>query len=246
MATDLLYYQNFENPAFFNNDSGGDFDIFADVNAHYANQPSGFAFGQANTVETLHIGGSNAFGEGYKDPSGTGGQYVLGMLSDVQNDLLGLSFNIGAFQFLNVRADISSIDLDRQGGPFVPFNAVPTFRFSLYDNPGAAVGLGTGALLSSFDVTGLSSSAKNYFNWSEALGGLSTAGSTDGNVTLRIDLLAGGYGAIDNLRIAASDTSGEIPPIPGGIPEPGTWALMIGGFALAGAALRRRRALVAA
>lgn len=27
-----------------------------------------------------------------------------------------------------------------------------------------------------------------------------------------------------------------------GIPEPGTWALMIGGFGLAGAALRRRRA----
>jgi hypothetical protein len=30
-----------------------------------------------------------------------------------------------------------------------------------------------------------------------------------------------------------------------GIPEPGTWALMIGGFGLAGAALRRRRAVAA-
>ncbi|MEW5686252.1 MAG: PEPxxWA-CTERM sorting domain-containing protein [Pseudomonadota bacterium] len=30
-------------------------------------------------------------------------------------------------------------------------------------------------------------------------------------------------------------------PIPGGVPEPGTWALMIGGFGLAGAGLRRRR-----
>lgn len=36
---------------------------------------------------------------------------------------------------------------------------------------------------------------------------------------------------IDNLRIAA-------------VPEPATWALMIGGFALAGAALRRRKATV--
>ena len=33
---------------------------------------------------------------------------------------------------------------------------------------------------------------------------------------------------------------------PGPIPEPSTWALMIGGFGLAGAALRRRRAVVSA
>ena len=32
---------------------------------------------------------------------------------------------------------------------------------------------------------------------------------------------------------------------PGAIPEPGTWALMIGGFGMAGAMLRRRRAAVA-
>ena len=31
----------------------------------------------------------------------------------------------------------------------------------------------------------------------------------------------------------------------GAIPEPGTWALMIGGFGLAGAALRRRQAAAA-
>lgn len=31
-------------------------------------------------------------------------------------------------------------------------------------------------------------------------------------------------------------------PTPGGVPEPATWALMIAGFGLAGAALRRRRA----
>ena len=35
---------------------------------------------------------------------------------------------------------------------------------------------------------------------------------------------------------------GQVP----GVPEPATWALMIGGLALAGASLRRRRAAVAA
>lgn len=40
----------------------------------------------------------------------------------------------------------------------------------------------------------------------------------------------GGY--LDNINITA-------------VPEPGTWALMIGGFGMAGAALRRRRAVLA-
>lgn len=35
-------------------------------------------------------------------------------------------------------------------------------------------------------------------------------------------------------------------PIAGGVPEPASWALMIGGFGLAGAALRRRREAAAA
>lgn len=241
-AADLLYTQNFENPAFFNNDSGGDFDIFADVNAHYANQPPGFSFAQQFTVETLRIGGSTAFGQGYKDPQGIGGQYVLGFLSDVQNDLLGLAFNVGSFKFLNFRADISSIDLDRQGGPFVPGQVAPVFRFSLFDNPTGALGLGSGTALSSFDATGLSSSAKNVFNWSEALGGLDASGSTNGNVILRIDLLSGGYAGIDNFRIAASDISGDIPTPGGAIPEPSTWFMMIAGFGLIGGALRRNSA----
>jgi hypothetical protein len=35
------------------------------------------------------------------------------------------------------------------------------------------------------------------------------------------------------------------PSLPGGVPEPASWALMISGFGLAGAALRRRRAAIA-
>lgn len=55
---------------------------------------------------------------------------------------------------------------------------------------------------------------------------------------------SGAYFAFDGLDVGVRifDTSnGGGPPVP----EPSTWALMIGGFGLAGAALRRRRAVVA-
>ncbi|WP_293898682.1 PEPxxWA-CTERM sorting domain-containing protein [Phenylobacterium sp.] len=62
----------------------------------------------------------------------------------------------------------------------------------------------------------------------------------------KLKITAGGAGwqggddeswGIDNFHLAA---------IGGAVPEPSTWALMIGGFGLAGVALRRRRAAVAA
>ena len=138
--TEILYNQNFENPAGFVND-GGDVNIFKSVNELYGNQPPGFTFAQAFTVETLLLSGSQAFGTGYSDSTGIGGHYALGMLSDQQNDLLGLSFNVGTRKFLNVRMTISSIDLSVFGGPFVPVNgAVPVFAFTLYDNPSGAAG----------------------------------------------------------------------------------------------------------
>jgi len=38
---------------------------------------------------------------------------------------------------------------------------------------------------------------------------------------------------------------GTVAQVSGGVPEPATWALMIGGFGMAGAALRRRRSATA-
>lgn len=208
-AATVLYSQDFENPAAFVND-GGDVNIFNSVNTLYGNQPAGFTFAQSFTVETLLITGNQAFGHGYSDPSGIGGNYALGMLSSVQNDLLGLSFNVGTNNFLNFSLDISSIDLSVFGGPFVSPGAIPTFVFTLFDNPGGATGLGSGTILDSIQVSG-TASARDVFAWTEVLLPLDASGNTNGNVTLRIDLLNGGYASLDNFLVVASDIPGEVP-----------------------------------
>ncbi len=54
--------------------------------------------------------------------------------------------------------------------------------------------------------------------------------SPDGNESINWNLVGSG-----------ADRGGN-----NGVPEPSTWVMMIGGFGLAGAALRRRRTMVAA
>ena len=122
-ATVLLYSQNFDNPVGFVN-NGKDL-TQQSVNALYANQPAGFVFSQQFTVETLMVGGTLAFGTGYQDPQAKAGNYVLGMLSTTQNDLLGLAFDVGSFDFLNFQFNLSSIDLHCCGAPFVSLGTVP-------------------------------------------------------------------------------------------------------------------------
>lgn len=242
VAQTTLYDQNFESPnavpGYVNNGQ----DVSGQtVNSLYGGQPAGFQFAQDFTVETLRIGGNLSFGgQGYDDPAGIAGQYVIGMLSSAQDDLLGLSFNVGSFDFLNLRADVSSIDLSCCGGFFVPIgdpSSIPIFRFSLFDNPAGGTGVGTGLALDSFDVTGLINPSRNSLLFYEALGGLDATGSTNGNVILRIDLLQGGYAVFDNLRVVASDVEGDV----GAVPEPSSWAMMILGFWGLGASLRLAR-----
>ena len=89
-AATILYTQDFENPnpgSFVNN--GGDVNIFRPINTLYGGQPAGFQFAQAFTVETLLVGGNQAWGTGFLDPQGVAGTHVISMLSDAQNDLLG-------------------------------------------------------------------------------------------------------------------------------------------------------------
>ncbi|GGE40443.1 hypothetical protein GCM10011360_30080 [Primorskyibacter flagellatus] len=238
-ASVTLYDQDFESPAGFVNGAGSGYSDLSQqqVNDLYANQPAGFTFEQAFTVETMLIGGSLAFGSGYSDPGGTFGSYAIGMLGSAQNDLLGLSFNVGDFDFFNFRVDISSIGL--HGGPGSPFASasdVPIFRFRLYDNPLGTATVGGGTLLDEGDLTGVASEL-NVVAPTRGIFSFDASGSTNGNVTLQIDLIQGGYGIMDNFLITASDTAGggiDVVPVPASLP---LLLAGLGGFGL----LRRRR-----
>lgn len=251
-ATVVLYDQDFENPQKFVND-GDDINISTSVNENYGNQPPGFSFAQAFTVETLNIsgsrrgGGSAAFDTGYSDPSGLGGDFALGIW-DGQDDRLGLSFNVGNRNFLNLGIILSSIDLSAFSGPFLPSEGlVPTLGFTLFDNPGGGASLtGNGNVLSKQTLTG-TASPQAVFDWTEGVLAFSTRGNNDGNVTLQFDLLEGQYAAFDNLLITASDVEGDLGggngggEIPAPIPLPASLPLLAGG--LMGLAFLRRRSV---
>lgn len=205
-AADVLYDQDFESPVGFVNE-GSDFNKMRPVNALYGDQPPGFKFAQTFTVETLFLTGNRAFGSGYKDLTGVGGNYAIAMLSDLEDDRLGLSFDVGDRQFLNLRVDISSVDTSGWAG--FPNMGAPKFRFTLYDNPDGALTVGEGPQLDS-ETALASASPRQVLDWTSVLIGLDASGSTNGKVTLQIDLLEGDYAAFDNLRIAASDKEGDV------------------------------------
>lgn len=214
-----LYDQDFETPntppGFSNGYGSGYRDVSQQqVNDLYGNQPAGFAFAQAYTVETVLLRGTRAFGTGYSDPTGKGGNYAAGMLSTTQSDLLGLSFNVGAYGFFNFAIDVSSLGLDGIGGPFANDHTAPRFRFTLYDNPTGAPNTGSGAILGQGELLG-TSSAINTLDWTHGVFSFDTSGATNGNVTLQLDLLEGGYAVFDNFLITASDEAGGgIPAVP--------------------------------
>jgi hypothetical protein len=77
----------------------------------------------------------------YKDPLGIGGNYAIGMLSTIGDDLLALGFSTGANNFINVAMDISYIDT--QGGCGGPFGIAPPL---LIDDPTGMVPVSGGVL----------------------------------------------------------------------------------------------------
>ncbi|WP_299722436.1 VPLPA-CTERM sorting domain-containing protein [uncultured Tateyamaria sp.] len=240
-STTVLYDQDFENPNAFIGSRRSDVDA-QKVNVNYGNQPAGFTFGNTFTVETINVtdstnpGGDRQFNSigGYTGDLAQSGDFVIGMLSTAQDDLLGLTFDVTGFDFLNVQIDLTNLDLECCGAPFHSgsFDTTPDFQFSLFDGQGTG-GIGGGTLLDR-KVFSPDASARHVIDFSTFTFGLDAKDTTDGLVTLQIDLLSGGYAAFDNLRIAASDTEGNV----GVVPLPAAaWFLLAGIGMLAG--LRR-------
>jgi hypothetical protein len=156
-------------------------------------------YNQTNTVEAVFIQDPVAL---YKNPEGIGGSYAIGMLSTGQDDLLALTFDREGFRFLNVRFDLSPIDVSGCGGPFGV--AVPVMQVSLLDSAGGVFNFGQ-TVLDSVAVTGEAAADQWTFNWTAGVAALDANGATDDHVSVLFDLKQSGYAAFDNIRITASD-----------------------------------------
>ena len=87
-------------------------------------------------------------------------------------------------------------------------------------------------------LTGTSTSSSVAFNSPWQTYGINFVAASSGSVRVSF----GNYFSNDNIGPLLDNVSLDVSAA---VPEPATWAMMIGGFGLAGATLRRRRALTA-
>jgi len=183
----------------------------------YSNQePLDFGWAVNGSVDVLNLDGPYG---GDPDPVG-GGDYAL--------DLVGVGTDGGIYQFFNTEVGKTyRLSFDYA---YSPFTSGASMNFGVS-------GFGGLSFLESLTASGASSG----MNWQTytidfvAKSGTSTLffNNTDGG------FWTGMY--LDNISVI-DPTAVD----PGAVPEPATWALMIGGFGLAGMALRQRRRLAGA
>jgi hypothetical protein len=94
---------------------------------------------------------------------------------------------------------------------------------------------GTGTLLATLNLPTTPNGAGNPACFGANFCPYSPIGVSFAGTAMSVD-----FGGVENQVAFADITFGS--STPGGVPEPASWALMISGFGLAGAALRRRRA----
>lgn len=223
-ATTIVYQNDFESPTGIVNAG-----TYKDLTQQTVNSLYGPEFTQTNTVETFFINGIYNL---YSDPSGTGGNHAIGMLSSVQDDKLALVIDTLGKDFINLSIDIAGVALSTDGTSPQFLTGDPTFNLSVYDSPAATPIFG-GTLLSSTNISGVRNQDPFTFTWTNHVFGLSTAGLTNDTVSLVFDLTAGGYAAFDNLIVTVSDTQGDIGD---GSPVPEPTTMILFGFGLLGLA----------
>jgi len=209
--------------------------------------PDNFAFGFSgyDGLEFLTLNGTPILTNGFQgwvsstagNTGGPGGNtnYIAGTCCGGAGRVYADYF---VFSLAGVTGPVTSASLT-----ISPYSITQPFTFVLHDatpfvgslfnaaSPSAGLysSLGTGTILGSFGLTpGQSYGSPLTFNLNSTALGL-----------LNKDILAG------DTQFAISGTVlGQVGST-GGVPEPATWALMIGGFGLAGVALRRKKAVLA-
>ena len=197
-ATMILYSQDFEQPiAFQPHPSIKDFTNLYTQN-NYAAQSNGHIRNN-NQMGTLHITGGTAFGDGYKDPTGKGGNYALGVMGGPlpSRDTAEIAVWGPKMGSISFSMDISRIGLDHPTSAFA--TGAPVFRVTL-------LGAGKDVLGVQY-VGGTDSGLNDTFKWSKVSGTFDlSAHQWKGGAYMLIDLESGGYGVIDNLTITGEPT----------------------------------------
>ncbi|KAA3623922.1 MAG: HYR domain-containing protein, partial [Bacteroidetes bacterium] len=199
-----LYDNDFNTPNIAVIDLPGGYE---DLSSQSVNDLFGPGWQQIYTVETILINGPV---NRYTDPTGQGGDYAIGMLTSAQNDKVSLTFDVQGKDYLNVKFDLSAIDLFVNGNQQFGV-ATPIMRVSLYDSPAGNFNISSpGTLLDQKDLTGTAPGPHpSIFNWITVVAGMDASGSADGNVSIVFDLIQSGYASFDNLIIQASDEPAE-------------------------------------
>jgi opacity protein-like surface antigen len=125
------------------------------------------------------------------------------------------------------------------------------FIFRIGPANGNPIGLGSGSIITSFSLLGPTSLTFNSVTFNNGVSNfvvpITAIGSGAAATLSNIPIFSGNFNTLSVNWTATGNASygGNLTFIPGGIPEPMTWAMMILGFAAVGFAMRRRNEEVA-
>lgn len=125
------------------------------------------------------------------------------------------------------------------------------FIFRIGPATGNGIGLGSGSIITSFSIAGPTSLKFNSVTFNNGISTfvvpITALGSGAAATLSNIPIFSGNFNTLSVNWTATGNASygGNLTFIPGGIPEPMTWAMMIIGFAAIGFAMRRRNNEVA-